>query len=90
MDILRELFLGKILPYDQLHPTSKEYKEAVKESIRLEKQLFEELDEKRAMLFNKFTKVEIDVGTEELLVAFSQGFRLGMQLMAAALRVEGE
>lgn len=90
MDILRELFFGKILPYDQLHPTSKEYKEAVKESIRLEKQLFEELDEKRAMLFNKFTKVEIDVGTEELLVAFSQGFRLGMQLMAAALRVEGE
>ena len=63
MDILRELFFGKILPYDQLHPTSKEYKEAVKESIRLEKQLFEELDEKRAMLFNKFTKVEIDVGT---------------------------
>ena len=90
MDILRELFFGKILPYDQLHPTSKEYKEAVKESIRLEKQLFEELDEKRAMLFNKFTKVEIDVGTEELLVAFSQGFRLGMQLMAAALRGEGE
>lgn len=88
MDILRELFLGKVLPIEQLHPTSNEYKEAVKESIRLEKQLFEELDEKRAMLFNKFTKVEIDIGTEELLASFAQGFRLGVQLMAAAMREE--
>ena len=42
------------------------------------------------MLFNEFTKVEIDVGTEELLASFAQGFRLGVQLVAAAMREEGE
>ena len=90
MDILRELFFGKILPYDQLHMDSAEYPEAVKESFQLEKQLKKELSEKGALLFEKFMKADSDINTEELIVSFSQGFRLGMQLMAAALREEGE
>ena len=90
MDILREFYFGRILPYEQPHPNSKEYEEAIEESIRLEKQLSEELDGKSARLFNEFTNVECKVDSEGLIASFSYGFRIGVQLMAAAMKDETE
>ena len=90
MDILREFYFGRILPFEQPHPSSKEYEEAIEESIRLEKQLSEELDGKRAMLFNEFIKIESKVDSEGQLASFSYGFRIGIRLMAAAMKDETE
>ena len=42
------------------------------------------------MLFNEFMKIESKVDSEGLIVSFSYGFRIGVQLMAAAMKDETE
>lgn len=90
MDILRKLFFGKILPYEQLCPVSTEYERAVRKSVKMGQQFEASLDEKQNQLYREYMDIKYQVASEELTAAFSQGFRLGMQLMTAAMREEWE
>ncbi|MBU5450055.1 DUF6809 family protein [Acetivibrio sp. MSJd-27] len=90
MNILRELFFGKVLPFEQLHPASVEYKEAVEKSIKIGQDFESSLDEKQEQLYAEYTNARCQITVEELTSAFAQGFRLGIQILLATMIEKAE
>ena len=86
-DILSQIYYGKIAPWGSRKcrtPAMKELKDRVSsETDRLE----ELLDENGKKLLEKFLDDNADLETQTVCEGFKDGFRLGAQVMLAAMGI---
>ncbi|MBU5450092.1 DUF6809 family protein [Acetivibrio sp. MSJd-27] len=85
MDILKKLFLGEISPIEQLRPQTTEYDGYAQKYFQYEKQFYSRLDEESKKQFQELFELESQMELEEFSLCFCRGFKLGIQLMLAAM-----
>lgn len=80
--IIHDLYFGKLSPWEQLRPTP-EQREQYDQLRRLEEQLSVDFDESQKRLFLKIIDAYSTIHGGQQTDSFTQGFRLGAQLMMA-------
>ena len=92
MDIINELWYGKISPFEQCTRGDKRLKELLKLVAQNREDLDATLTDKQKEILEKFEDCMNDMHSITERDAFSYGFRLGVQLMAESflLPLDGE
>ena len=78
--ILKDLFNGKIFPYDNLIPKDPDFPKLAKNVNDTENYLRSLLSDKDKSTFEKLIIMRDDLSAMESLEAFSRGFRLAFML----------
>lgn len=81
--ILKDLYRGEIIPQEQPAKTGPEHKRAMAALEEIEPRLKGKLDEQGQALLNEYLKAHDDLGWEDCLNAFIEGFRLGGRFILA-------
>jgi hypothetical protein len=84
MDIINELWYGNISPFEQCTRGDKRLKELLKLVARNREDLDGTLSDKQKETLEKFEACVNEMHNNSERNAFSYGFRLGKQLMAAS------
>ena len=80
MDIIEELFFGRIYPSDQSRPDTKEYGEAMKQVVETNDKLLEMLTPEQEKCLEDYKSAAGSANAMVELEIFRQGFQLGAQL----------
>ena len=84
MDIIRELWYGNVVPFEQCTRGDKQLKELLSLLARNRDELEETLTDKQKEVLEKFEENMNEMHGIAERDAFSYGFRLGVRLMAEA------
>ena len=85
MDILEDLWLGKIAPAQRPLQTNSPYHQLLHTSVQLETQLRSSMDMRQKEWLDAYSDSEIQMLNIAETEAFSLGFQMGIQLLLAAL-----
>ena len=85
MNILEELWFGHISPIEDVVPQNQEYIQTLHQITEKQKSLEQALPSDAFALFDVYHEAQVKLQDLSERAAFSQGFRLGVQLMIAAL-----
>jgi len=83
--ILKDFYLGNIVPYDKRMAANSELRRLVKRASDCEDQLTECLNEKEQQLLDTLTNAQHEINRITALEDFILGFRLGVRLMAECM-----
>ena len=84
-DILEELYDGKIHPWEDKAPQDEEYQKILHRVFELETQLEEHLWSEGQEIYEQYADEQAKLMDAWEKKRFSQGFRLGAQIMLAIL-----
>ena len=80
--VLRELYSGKILPYERHVIYGPEFYLLDKQVAQQKKKFIEGLSEENARHFEELEKTRIELDLSAEIESYCAGFRLGMQITA--------
>ena len=83
--ILKEFYMGNIVPSERQMAPSSELKRAVSNVTRCEEQLNEQLNETGKALLAELVKNQYEVDSITACENFILGFRLGVRMMAECM-----
>ena len=84
-DMLRELYYGRVHPYEREFRKADEISAMSRRSIEFEKMVTDCLDEAGRERFSEFLKADSELGDNQQFDAFVCGFRIGARLMIDTL-----
>ena len=85
MDILQDLWMGNIAPAERTLRRGTPYYEAQVRMTEIEQELRSGMDSEQKKLLEQYTNLEIEALDNAETEAFVWGFRLGAQILLAAL-----
>ena len=86
--ILKEFYMGNIVPTERQMAPSSELKRAVSNVTRCEQQLNERLDETGKAILTEMVQSQYEVDSITAYENFILGFRLGVRMMAECMDEE--
>lgn len=89
-NILHQLYDGEIVPYEQFKPYLEEYRKNCTKISKTESVFTEKLTQQQETEFYNLMEEFIDLVPLELAQVFSDGFKLGAQIMCEVFHKEGQ
>ncbi len=90
MNVLKKLYYGQIVPWEQIVPSDKNYEEIKQKLDELLKELEKEAEPEILEKLERFRDLSGEMENMELIETFCAGFRLGARIMQEVFTEEPE